>query len=370
MNTSWLLLNSVASLLLLTHTVWAQTGTRNLLTDAANSIGSVCLDGSPAAYYFSQGSGDGATKWFLHHQGGGYCTSLADCYSRSQGSLGSSKNYPPTTDLGGGYFSRDQRTNPLMYNWNLVLFAYCDGGFYSGNNETVSEYQGHKLYFRGFRNVRGYFQHLAQNHDLLRGTDFVIGGCSAGGIATYYNVDWWNQNLPKPSTVKGLPDSGFVLDYTAAGGGQDFGATMNWIYTQMNTTSGLNQACIAAHTQTDDPDKCQFAEYTAPYISTPIFPLQSQFDSWQVENILRTNNSTIINQYGQIMETRFKNTVLKNTKSGCFFDSCYHHCGAWNSIRIDNTLAGDALKAWYDGQNTGIYFQNRVYPCSACCNGG
>jgi len=353
-------------LLALVNILWAQPSTRNLLTDATN--GAVCIDGTPGAYYFHPGSGDGATKWFLHHQGGGYCNSFADCYSRSQGNLGSSKAYPPTMDLGGGYFSNDVRVNPLMYNWNMVLFAYCDGGFFSGNNDTAADYQGHKLYFRGFRNVQAYFKDLAAKHNLLKGTDFVIGGCSAGGIATYYNVDWWKENLPATSKVRGLPDSGFVLDYTPADGGKDFGTAMNWIFQEMNTTSGLNQACIEAHAKTNDQALCTFAEYSAPHITTPIFPLQSQYDSWQIQNIIRTTDPTIINQYGQILESRFKAAVMAaNEKNGCFFDSCFHHCGEWDSIRIDNTLAGDALKAWYTGQNKGAYFQDKVYPCADCC---
>ena len=38
----------------------------------------------------------------------------------------------------GGYFSIDPQQNPLMYNWNAVILRYCDGGSFSGNNETVT----------------------------------------------------------------------------------------------------------------------------------------------------------------------------------------------------------------------------------------
>jgi hypothetical protein len=31
----------------------------------------VCLDGTPGAFYFSPGSGDNATKWMVHFEGGG-----------------------------------------------------------------------------------------------------------------------------------------------------------------------------------------------------------------------------------------------------------------------------------------------------------
>merc|ERR1711881_118026 len=61
-----------------------------LMTEAAASKGAMCLDGTPGAYYFQPGTGSGATKWYIHHQGGGWCESLDDCLGRSRGGLGSS----------------------------------------------------------------------------------------------------------------------------------------------------------------------------------------------------------------------------------------------------------------------------------------
>merc|ERR1719183_1221361 len=97
------------------------------MTDAAKSNGAQCLDGSPGAYYLQKGTGDGVNKWYIHHQGGGWCESMDDCLSRSQGGLGSSKGFPATANLGGGYFDTDATQNPLMFNWNHVYMRYCDG---------------------------------------------------------------------------------------------------------------------------------------------------------------------------------------------------------------------------------------------------
>ena len=30
-------------------------------------------------------------------------------------------------------------------------------------------------------------------------------------------------------------------------------------------------------------------------------------------------------------------------------DSCHHHCGAWNTIRIDGDLVSVAMQKWYEG---------------------
>ena len=96
-----------------------------------------------------------------------------------------------------------------------VRGSYCDGGSFSGNNETVTTYQNTSLYFRGKR-VReaAYASLLASGLD--KATDVVISGCSAGGLATYLHTDQWCDAIRAAAPgVKcvGMPDSGFFLDH-------------------------------------------------------------------------------------------------------------------------------------------------------------
>ena len=81
--------------------------------EQAATLGARCLDGTPAADYIHKGTA--STKWYIHHQGGGWCESWDDCLGRSGGDLGSSKGYPATSDLGSGYFSTDPAQNPMMH---------------------------------------------------------------------------------------------------------------------------------------------------------------------------------------------------------------------------------------------------------------
>ena len=83
----------------------AQTFNLTLLSDAATSEGAVCLDGSPAAFYWSPGAE--TTKFYLHQEGGGWCGSDSDCFGRSKTRLGSSKSYTKTITMTGGYFDND-----------------------------------------------------------------------------------------------------------------------------------------------------------------------------------------------------------------------------------------------------------------------
>jgi len=335
-----------------------------LLTDSLKE-GAACLDGSAPAYYIRPGTGTGANKWLLFHEGGGWCNSLNDCLGRSKTVLGSSKTYPPTSNENGGYFSTSATENPLMYNWNVVYIKYCDGASFAGNNDTITTVDGTPLYFRGFRNLQAYYKDLTANHRLQAGTDYVISGCSAGGLATYLHVDWWRQNLPAGAKVRGMPDSGYFLDYDSTNRPK-YATDMRWVFMQQNCTSGVNQDCIGAHSAGGDTYLCFFAEHTTPYIKTPIFPLQSRYDSWQVGNILGTNATDPVNTYGTLFAQRFQ-AVEKNPDNGYFFDSCYHHCGEWDSIRISNVLSGDALLGWYNKTNTGRYLQQIAYPCENCC---
>jgi len=285
-------------------------------------------------YYYRAGTGSGANKWYIHHQGGGWCVSLADCYGRSLGDLGSSKNYPKTADLGGGYFSTNPSENPQMYNWNAVFLRYCDGGSFSGNNDTETKYQGNSLYFRGFKNLQAMFNDLFTNRGLNVATDVVISGCSAGGLATFLHVDWWKDLLLQAKVV-GMPDSGFFLDWESD---KHYHDDLIWVFNQMNSTSGLNSRCINAYVSTDSAWRCIFAQYTSPFIVTPIFPLQSEYDSWQVANELDSTDAVQINKYGDILTLWVTTNLLANPKNGIFLDSCFHHCGSWGSIKINGKV--------------------------------
>jgi len=234
--------------------VYGQTLNLVLLKDSL-ADGAACLDGTPPAYYFRAGSGSGANKWFIYHQGGGWCNSLTDCLGRSKTALGSSSSYPPTANYDTGYFSTAQLTNPLMYNWNIAYFQYCDGASFSGQNDTITVVSGTSLYFRGFLNQKAYLKDLNDNHQLQMGTDFVIGGCSAGGLAVYLRVDWWKDNLPATARVRGLPDSGYFLDYNSPNFPPKFANDMRWVAKQQNVSRGVNKDCIAG---SKDPSDCFF----------------------------------------------------------------------------------------------------------------
>ena len=113
-----------------------------------------------------------------------------------------------------------------------------------------------------------------------------------------------------------------------------------------------------------------FAEHTAVFTHTPIFALQSVYDSWQVGNVLAPNED--VQTLGDNITKRIKaNSFGPHPASGAFLDSCYHHCGAWNGITIDGDLVSAAFSKWYDtlGQPGAkvVWNQDKPWKCDDCC---
>lgn len=90
--------------------------TGHWLTDALKADNAACLDGTAPLYYHQPGTGDGVDKWYIHHEGGGWCYNLADCAGRAKGALGSTdpakSKDGKTSNLGGGYMSSDPKVSP------------------------------------------------------------------------------------------------------------------------------------------------------------------------------------------------------------------------------------------------------------------
>jgi len=107
-----------------------------------------------------------------------------------------------------------------------------------------------------------------------------------------------------------------------------------------------------------------------PYIKTPIFPLQSKYDSWQACCDLDSKNATLINTYGASLTKSILKGLAEHNHNGIFLDSCFHHCGNWNSMHIRSESQASAFTKFYHsngGHKKYIYEQNEAYPCDSCC---
>jgi len=278
--------------------------------------------------------------------------------------------------------------NPNFYNWNVAILYYCDGGSFSGFVENPVPYNSQKIYYRGKGNLIAASNDMLNNKGLNKATDVIITGCSAGGLSTYLHLDYWRSVIPSSATVKGVADAGWFLDTSSVYGHSIYTPEMQNVFYMMNSTNGVNSNCIAANKANNMTWKCIFAEYTYPHIQTPIFMVNSKYDSWQIPNIyalpcyanLKDCNATELSQllaYGQTFLGTLAG-IEASTKDGLWVDACYTHCQTvgtyWNVVKVPTTdgtqISGyDAFSNWYFNKPEIKAVDTCSYPCNPSCSG-
>ena len=170
------------------------------------------------------GTSASTTKFYINFEGGGWCTSLDNCYDRGYGKgnrKGSSVGLPDPFDLiglmnswGNWYFSnlindgQGHNLNPVMHDWNMLQVLYCDGASWTGRNTSTTMHKGNQLHFRGKDNLDALIEDLLTNKGMDKATEVVISGGSAGALAVYLHADAIRAKLPKSAKVVAMPDDG------------------------------------------------------------------------------------------------------------------------------------------------------------------
>ena len=145
-------------------------------------------------------------------------------------------------------------------------------------------------------------------------------------------------------------NSGFFLAMNSVS--VQYLSQMKWVFENGNCSSGVNQLCIQNNPNT--PENCIFAgmalriyinrkihfvewasmskqsnsspnkqtEYTAPWIQTPLFPLQPKYDYWQIFYVLGSTNVSQVNDFGELQWKTVLQTLLSSSvPHGIWFDS-------------------------------------------------
>ncbi|XP_065184018.1 uncharacterized protein LOC135814776 [Sycon ciliatum] len=353
-----------------------------LLTEAAGSKGAVCLDGTPPGYYWRQGQGTALKKWIIHQEGGGWCFSDEDCLTRSRTRLGSSKYFAPNkTFLHAGFLADDCQTNPVFCDYNVVYMPYCDGGSFSGNREKPLVVNGTSLYMRGKRILDAVFDTFSEQ--LGEAEELILTGCSAGGLATYLHADYPVETKRIPSTCKYavLADAGYFIDGLSQNGQRAERTRMLYVVQSQNLTSGMNQKCVAAMSEADQW-KCFFAQYSVPYISSPIFALQSLYDYNQLKTVLHlpcippkcsASEYQIFLNWRTTFLKAFSPILNRTVSTGIFSDACVAHCQSvadahWDNYVVRGQRAHETFAAWYFDQPGKLpQVVDCAYPCNHNC---
>jgi hypothetical protein len=163
-------------------------------------------------------------------------------------------------------------------------------------------------------------------------------------------------------SIRGLVDSGIFLDYSYGrtdydsegeypealnliDKGLDYSYAMKNVFNSMNLSYGIDSNCIEHFSKNHNSFKCVFAENVGKFISTPLFYIQSQYDSWQLKHVLgKHSNISLVNEFGNKVKSIFIDLMgskdkNKNTQNSGFLDSCVHHCMSC-SKNYENIWAG------------------------------
>ncbi|XP_020172969.1 pectin acetylesterase 5 isoform X2 [Aegilops tauschii subsp. strangulata] len=360
------------------------------LLASAQEKGAFCLDGTPPGYHLQRGSGDGSGSWLVHLEGGGWCSTVKDCSGRRMSVLGSSNFMKPLQFTGHGIFDSDEIYNPDFYNWNKVYVRYCDGASFAGDAEGQAQ-DGTTVYFRGLRIYEAVIGELMEK-GLANATQVLFTGCSAGGLATILHCDDFSARFPQQVSVKCFADAGFFLDVKDISGERSFWSFYNRVVQLQNVRQVLHKDCLA----NKDPTECFFPTELIKSIRTPMFILNSAYDSWQIQNVLLPTssspekswlsckdnigncNSTQIKVLDEIRNTMINDLKVINDKAdwGMFIDSCFTHCQtlfriSWSSPtspRLGNKNIAKVVGDWYFGRSQGVKEIDCEYPCNPTCN--
>jgi hypothetical protein len=217
-------------------------------------------------------------------------------------------------------------------------------------------------------------------------TEGLLAGCSAGGLATYHHCDAWATLLGPSVSAKCSADAGFFSNIPSAFGAPIIPNPRNsiiemeytWIFENQqsnNSVFGLNQNCLAAMGHANP--LCFFPEYQLKYMKTPMFVLNSGYDSWQTNfiwftpdggkpidvgwhgcaqyiNQCNASQLDLMDQYHSKFVQKLAPMVDPTTPHGGFVESCMAHCQTFYSEgpTYNKMTAMQALVAWYDGKTS------------------
>ncbi|CAL0330819.1 unnamed protein product [Lupinus luteus] len=380
----WMNLQVFALLLLLAEGSYVPI---TILNDAV-SKGAVCLDGSPPAYHFDKGSGEGINNWVVHIEGGGWCSDVTSCLWRKDTRLGSSEKMEEQLYF-AGLLSDTEDLNPDFYNWNRVKIRYCDGGSFTGDVEEVDP--GNNLHFRGARIFVTVIDELLAR-GMKNAEKALLSGCSAGGLTSILHCDRFKSLLPRGATVKCLSDAGYFVDVKDISGVQ----RIEEFYSQVVKTHGSAKHLPESCTSRLSPGLCFFPQHVASEIDAPIFIVNAAYDPWQIQNILAPGiadpggswrscdldiKSCTPDQLSIVQE--FRSEFLKalsplgnSPSKGMFIDSCYIHCQTetqetWfhnDAPLLSNSTISKAVGDWYYERSDSNKKIDCSYPCNPTCH--
>ena len=351
------------------------------LITSANSIEAVCLDGSAPGIYLRNGTGVDKSKWIIFFEGGAWCHDPDTCYERSNTQLGSSKCFPRYLRL-EGLLSNQACHNPDFYTWTSVFIRYCDGASFTGDRAHPLEVNSKKLYFRGRRILDAVLDELLRR-GIDHASEIILGGSSAGALTAMIHSDYIRKRFQRATNAsfRVLADAGFFVDAPSLNGSEIIQSVFRQAYSLHNSSKSFKHGCVRAQ-KCKQEWRCFFPQYLIPFLSSPIFLVNSLYDLWQIaflSNVpcvlkLNTCNSS---ELSYIMSFRDKTlqalcSVFNANTTAVFADACFAHAQTvlndlWTNIRVRNITMAQSFADWYHGDVSNRFRIDDPYPSNLSC---
>lgn len=277
---------------------------RRYRLDAKKYPLATCLDGSSGVYYVRKGRRP--YKVYVHLQGSSWCTTNEnndceqDCLAMSKTPQGSTEpDRGQTLKKSTGLQSTSNPDNPFN-DWTHVFVRSCDGTSFSGRRKEAVKHRGKKLYMRGNYILKAVIQDLkGKGKPLEKPKTVVVGGNSAGGLATILHVHQFRQALAQNDVnVAGISNGGFFLgsnekhEKRAGSCTKTFSDRMSGMYRLARPEDGLSKACIKEASKPSERYRCLLAAKALPHVPVPMFVVNSKYDPRQLTENLGYSRSS------------------------------------------------------------------------------
>lgn len=367
------------------------------------STGARCLDGTNYKFLYAKGTGKGSRRFLFEFEGGGFCgvegiPFLDSCKGRAQGFGGSSRDLPgdgSNFSMKGmplSFSSSNKVDNPKFYNWNRIRVKYCDGANHQGYKEQPVEYQGIKMYFRGYKNVMGVIDFARKKLGFDTAREVIIAGESAGAQATFQWANYFRKLLPNKVKLSAIADSGLFLDvYNKVHGCHYLRFLMQNL---AENTDSQKIPLFANCPYKSEVWKCMLPQYLIDSINIPMFVANSLTDNSALftqagVSCLTTAQKCTAEEISIISDYKSKILeIVRKIKSskprwGLWIRGCYEHVhgvtwgwyGQQNNVEAPEKKEGvsyrEAVSQWFiDGRKKkkgAKYVDSKDYTANSRC---
>eukprot|EP00051_Salpingoeca_urceolata_P006493 m.85832 g.85832 ORF g.85832 m.85832 type:complete len:611 (-) comp14854_c0_seq3:835-2667(-) len=355
---------------------------RRLLDTPDPADGGRCLDGTPAGYYYEEGTTD---VFFILLQGAGACTDLISCQDRLGTNTGSSAAWPATRQGRDGLSSSPEE-NPDFATAHRVYIPYCTGDTHLG--QVTSPDNG--LWFDGHLNFVLIVDDLLVETPLSNASQVLLTGPSAGGIGALFNVDTLAAMVPS-AVVKAAPRSAwFFPGFTPDQPDDPDAPPTTYDNFAQGKVGGLEPALFdnvwdaflpAACTNAEPiPERCFRAHVAYRYITSPLYILESRFDAFQLfislglPAVEGQEELDYVAYFGLSMAASINQVVAppsSKPEDGLFLASCLDHANfeIGSPIIVGGYTTAAAIGDWFFERGDAAAIHSLIDDCDGGHNG-